>query len=233
MIEAILCLALAQYDPIPPDCVETYQCHTSYTNLSRVHGEPGWPGYYHVLTWKLGVHKPYYACCDADFVTAEFCIATTQHYADRDNWDWEVIGDPLYIEFSNPIYTVDNPQHEFTAIYHPHLADVQVGDPVWGPVDPYNPTARFTFGKRIGHYDGIHLDETHEDYIQRINAISMAADLTLGSVNCPWDLDDDGTVNNDDFLLMLADWVSEENPHGHDVLDFMALLAHWGGCPNT
>ena len=26
---------------------------------------------------------------------------------------------------------------------------------------------------------------------------------------------------------------TEENPEGFDVADFLYLLAHWGGCPNT
>jgi hypothetical protein len=61
---------------------------------------------------------------------------------------------------------------------------------------------------------------------------------TGGTCNCPYDLDDSGTVSIVDLLIMLAAW--GPNP-GHpadlncdgfvNVLDFLALLSGWGACP--
>lgn len=55
---------------------------------------------------------------------------------------------------------------------------------------------------------------------------------------CPWDLTDDGLVQIEDFLALLAAW--GPNP-GHPadfngdnqvgIEDFLALLSNWGACP--
>ncbi|MHC4828574.1 MAG: hypothetical protein ACYTEY_18635, partial [Planctomycetota bacterium] len=54
---------------------------------------------------------------------------------------------------------------------------------------------------------------------------------------CPWDCgNDDGEVNVNDFLAMLADWGGPgacdfDGGGVIDVNDFLQLLAHWGPCP--
>ncbi|MHC4416266.1 MAG: trypsin-like serine peptidase [Planctomycetota bacterium] len=50
--------------------------------------------------------------------------------------------------------------------------------------------------------------------------------LECGADDCPWDLNDDGTVGISDLLMLLAEW---GNPYG--INDLLALLADWGGCP--
>jgi hypothetical protein len=52
---------------------------------------------------------------------------------------------------------------------------------------------------------------------------------------CPADLNDDGTVNTGDLLILLGWWGT---PHGDingdgdtDTADLLALLAAWGQCP--
>jgi hypothetical protein len=55
---------------------------------------------------------------------------------------------------------------------------------------------------------------------------------------CPWDLDNNGTVDTVDFLQLLGAWgpnpgnPADINGDGTvDTVDFLDLLAHWGPCP--
>ncbi len=55
------------------------------------------------------------------------------------------------------------------------------------------------------------------------------------SVDCPADLDGDGVVGIDDFLIVIGGWGSaagDANGDGTtDILDFLAVLGAWGDCP--
>ena len=55
---------------------------------------------------------------------------------------------------------------------------------------------------------------------------------------CPWDCggDNDGNVGIVDFLALLANWGGPEDPCDFDgggvsIVDFLELLANWGPCP--
>ncbi|MHC5007689.1 MAG: hypothetical protein ACYTGF_10070 [Planctomycetota bacterium] len=55
---------------------------------------------------------------------------------------------------------------------------------------------------------------------------------------CPCDINNDGIVGINDFLLVLADWgagPSSKCDVNHDqvvnILDVLELLANWGPCP--
>jgi hypothetical protein len=55
---------------------------------------------------------------------------------------------------------------------------------------------------------------------------------------CPWDLNQDGTVDVRDFLRLLANWgdarcVFDLDGNGEaDIEDFLLILANWGDCPS-
>ena len=60
--------------------------------------------------------------------------------------------------------------------------------------------------------------------------------LFLDGPECPWDCAGaDDNVNVVDFLALLAQWggagTCDFNGDGVDVVDFLIMLAHWGPCP--
>ncbi len=69
-------------------------------------------------------------------------------------------------------------------------------------------------------------------YLQRL--------LLTGPPQCPWDLDENGSVDVVDFLGLLAAWGTDPGgPPDFDgsgsvgIVDFLALLANWGPCPTS
>ena len=65
-------------------------------------------------------------------------------------------------------------------------------------------------------------------------SVCGAAYTATASIACPADLDGDGVVNVVDFLVLLAEWGGpggDINGDGTtDILDFLLLLANWGPC---
>ncbi len=64
--------------------------------------------------------------------------------------------------------------------------------------------------------------------------VSVLINLTCTVSACPWDLDGDGDVGINDFLIVLGNWglpggdVDGDGTTG--ITDFLALLGHWGPC---
>ena len=55
------------------------------------------------------------------------------------------------------------------------------------------------------------------------------------SLDCPADLDGDGEVGIEDFLIVIGGWgtpAGDINGDGDtDIVDFLAVLGAWGACP--
>ena len=64
--------------------------------------------------------------------------------------------------------------------------------------------------------------------MDRLYAQNVNEDGTLGGVDepCPGDLDDDGSVNVDDLLAVIAGWGDT-----YDVDDLLIVIGAWGSCP--
>ncbi len=67
-------------------------------------------------------------------------------------------------------------------------------------------------------------------------AIRPSAHQGLPCTPCPWDCGDgDGTAGIVDFLALLAQWGGPGNCDfdggGVGIVDFLELLANWGPCP--
>ena len=67
------------------------------------------------------------------------------------------------------------------------------------------------------------------------NSSAGESDVVFGPL-CPWDCaDGDGQVGILDFLALLADWggpgACDFDGGGIGPTDFLDLLAHWGLCP--
>ncbi|MHC5007577.1 MAG: hypothetical protein ACYTGF_09505 [Planctomycetota bacterium] len=68
--------------------------------------------------------------------------------------------------------------------------------------------------------------------------VGTPADRAHGCVECPWDLDESGTVGITDFLDLLALWGTDPggppdfDGGGVGITDFLELLANWGLCPD-
>ena len=84
----------------------------------------------------------------------------------------------------------------------------------------------------------------NEDFIQDLVTVNADEGASGGSVTvlinvqCPWDLDESGTVSTTDLLMLFAQWVT--NPGGPpdfngdgiiDTVDILILFANWGLCP--
>jgi agmatine/peptidylarginine deiminase len=71
----------------------------------------------------------------------------------------------------------------------------------------------------------------------QVDAVTISADDLECANPCPADLNGDGTVNVEDFLVLLGSWGGAGGPadlNGDDVvnvLDLLVLLAAWGSCP--
>ncbi|MCH8824301.1 MAG: hypothetical protein IH984_12450 [Planctomycetes bacterium] len=60
--------------------------------------------------------------------------------------------------------------------------------------------------------------------------------LTVFLETCPWDLDDDGTVNTSDLLALFAQWGTDGSADFDgsglvNTTDLLILFANWGPCP--
>ena len=70
------------------------------------------------------------------------------------------------------------------------------------------------------------------------NSTAGESYVVFAPSSCPWDCGDhDGNVGIVDFLALLADWGGKGSCDfdgggiGIGIVDFLELLAHWGPCP--
>ena len=67
------------------------------------------------------------------------------------------------------------------------------------------------------------------------NPTSVVVTITSACTLCPWDLDDNGTVNTNDLLALFAQW-GTDGPADFDgsgvvnTVDLLILFANWGPC---
>ena len=78
------------------------------------------------------------------------------------------------------------------------------------------------------------------DYLVRVGVTSGigTGTLTITCDPCPWDNNNNGGVEIDDFLNLLALWGTDpggppdfDGDGGVGINDFLELLANWGPCP--
>jgi hypothetical protein len=82
------------------------------------------------------------------------------------------------------------------------------------------------------------IDDYYNDFPGwQVDAVTITASDLECENPCPADVDGDGVVNVQDFLLLLAVWGSAGGPADVNddgivnVEDFLLLLAAWGACP--
>jgi hypothetical protein len=213
-----------------PGCVEVptgcnRACTQQGRSVTKVIDETWWCSYYFKVEVWTGWYNDTYFCCDVEDDHFEYCT-NAGFWGNNQNWLWQTLEEGVYYTLSDPQYTPENPQHYWTYNWYPRLAQAVVGDPHWGDPGPYDANARWVIGFRHGT-EGQRLTCPRAPSITHTAATSYLADTSPNSLDCPWDFDDNGTVNTVDFLHLQA------HPEWFDVSDFLALLAYWGGCPHT
>ena len=229
MLELIVLAALAQCQPQPGNCYTDYsQVYLFY----EMHDEDAWPYWSFDLWartgWNYGVPG---IPCDVEHGFMEWNPNPRSTSDHRTEWPLYPIpgADDLYITYAD---TMRDSQHEFYLGRRMfRLAEVIHDDPKG---EPYGTNAGWLIALAVNNDPGdtepdMWLGCPNRDAQNQIGAFWYSADEWA----CPADLTDDGRVDVADFLQLLEEWASEENPEGFDVADFMYLLAHWGGCPLT
>ena len=235
VIEAlVLSLVLAQCQPSPDNCYRDGSTVWLYYNTVPCQA---WPGYHFEMWartgWDYGVPSN---TCDVEHAFFEWNPNPGMHTYERHLWDlYPVPGaDDFYISYAPSIRDTQN--EFYLGVRHFHLSEVILDDP-YG--EPYYWNAGWIVGVALNNDPGdtnpndMWLGCPHHDAQSQIAAFWFQADDSPVSEACPWDFDDNATVEVSDFLALLAGWGTPENPHGHNVADFLMLLAYWGNCPNT
>ena len=100
------------------------------------------------------------------------------------------------------------------------------GDVVWLYINPVTTSGPLAQGSQPAGQNAFRCSYYPPDFAGFAGKdMSPQGPLELPSMNCVYDLDDDGSVGGSDLGLMLSSWSSP-----YDGADLGALLAEWGPC---